>query len=85
MSGPRYRGDRTDVSVPAPRGDFSALAVQELSLDAVKRRYVQAVFFWNRSISKTAKVLGVDRNTVYAYLGEPVDTGCELRKLEAEQ
>lgn len=79
-----FRGKRSDVSVPAPRGEFSTLAMQELSLDAVKRRYVQAVFFWNRSVSKTAKVLGIDRNTVYSYLGEPVDTGCELRKLEAE-
>ncbi len=80
------RGKATSLKVDAPSLEFSQLAMQEFDLHAVKRRYVQAVYFWtNCSVSKTAKILRVDRNTVYSYLGRNVDLGCEVRKMEAEQ
>ena len=80
------RGKATSLKVDAPSLEFSQLAMQELDFHAVKRRYVQAVYFWtNCSVSKTAKILKIDRNTVYSYLGRNVDLGCEVRKMEAEQ
>ncbi|HVJ15449.1 MAG TPA: IS630 transposase-related protein [Polyangiaceae bacterium] len=68
----------------APSVEFSQLAMQELSLDGVKRRYVRAVYFWaGCSVTKAAKILKVDRNTVYGYLGRDVNVGVERRKMEA--
>jgi hypothetical protein len=73
------------VRVEAPALEFSQLAMQELDLHAVKRQYVRAVYFWaGCSVVKAAKILKIDRNTVYGYLGRDVAVGCELRKLEAE-
>jgi len=43
--------------------------MQELESEDVKRRYVEAVYFWTKSVTRTAKILKVDRGTVYRYLG----------------
>lgn len=62
-------GKVSPVRVDAPSLEFSQLAMQELELDDVKRRYIRAVYFWTKSVSRTAKILKVARNTVQEYIG----------------
>ena len=62
-------GPQSSVRVPAPRVEFTTLAHEGLDLDAVKRRYIEAVYFWTGDVKRAAKILKVDRSTVYRYLG----------------
>lgn len=66
------RGRRSTAALEAPSGPFSELAMQELSLETVKRRHIQAVFFWTRNISRAARILQIDRATVRQYLPDEV-------------
>lgn len=62
------RGRLPSYVVDAPDAPFPQLALQELDLHAVKRRYIRAVYFWTKSVTRTAKICKVARNTVEAYL-----------------
>jgi len=60
--------NESSIRVDAPSLEFTTMALQELTLDGVKRRYIRAVYFWTRSVNRTARITGVHRQTVREYL-----------------